>query len=159
MHNIEHERRPTNTPKPTSTLSNLPGLLRWVYCLKLHLFVWLCVCACPCVRVCVSEHVHECAGLYPHAGTKQGSAQLCPIGVLQVWMLSDFMESKWGGNSVIGSSGQIWSRSTQRSTLRIGNLLTELANISVSRNMLPSNSAAGVRQSIQGFVPAQQEHT
>lgn len=104
MHNIEHERRPTNTPKPTSTLFNLSGLLRWVYCLKPHLFACVCMCVC--------------------ADTK-GSFQLYPIGVWQFWLLSNFMHRKWGGDIVIECIGQKWSRSTQKSTLRISNLLTE----------------------------------
>lgn len=77
MHNIEHERRPTNTPKPTSTLSNLSGLLRWVHCLKPRLFAAGYAYVCMCVDA-------------------KRSSQLYPIGVWQFWLLSNFMDRKMG---------------------------------------------------------------
>lgn len=73
MHNIEHERRPSNTPKPTSALSTLFGLLRWLHSLKPRLFV------------CVSVRVDT-----------KGSSQLYPVGVWQFWLLSNFMDRKTG---------------------------------------------------------------
>lgn len=104
MHNIGHERRPSNTLKPTSTLSNLSGLSRWLHYLKLCLFVCVYLCVCVCRQV-----LPNCILL--ESGTS---------GYFQIsWI------EKWGGNSVIGSRGQKWSRSTQRSTLRISNLLRE----------------------------------
>lgn len=74
----------------------------------------ICLLGYVCVWVCA------CAGM-----NAKDSVQLYPAGVWQFWLLSNFMGRKWGGNSVIGSTGQKWSSSTQRSTLRISNLLTE----------------------------------
>lgn len=68
----------------------------------------ICLLVCVCVHTCVWT-----------------PKVLSPIGVWQFWLLSNFMHRKWGGNIVIECSGQKWSRSTQKSTLRISNLLTE----------------------------------
>jgi len=72
MHNIEHERRPTNTPKLTSTLFK-PLWIVEMGILPQTAFV--------CVQVCVDTN---------------GSSKLYTGAVQQFWLLSDFKVRKMG---------------------------------------------------------------
>lgn len=69
-----------------------------------------CDCLQQGVRVCVCRH----QTFFP-ALSQSGSS-----GYFQISWIEN-----WGGSSVIGNSGQKWSRSTQKGTMRISNLLRE----------------------------------